>query len=69
MPLYDWTDHNTGKTTTIHRSFSQYEEHPDRTEAAEWTDEEFAVADWERLIGAGLPFRRGANWSGGKGYW
>lgn len=70
MPLYTWLDKKTERDITVHRNFSDYETPPDREETSkEWTDAEFAEADWERLISGGLPFRRGANWSGGKGYW
>ena len=67
MPMYQWLDSVSRKNADTIRHFEQYEEPPTREEATALTDEEYAAAQWERVIHVpGVV--KGYNW-GGKGHW
>lgn len=68
MPLYCWEDKKTGKQVEIMRSFDEYRDLPLREEAKELTDEEFAAAEWTKILGTPNVVK-GRGWGGGKGYW
>jgi hypothetical protein len=68
VPLYCYEDKKTGKQVEVLRSFDEYEKTPDRDEAKDWTAEEYAVAEWQRVLGT-PQLVRGRNWSGSKGNW
>jgi hypothetical protein len=69
MPMYDWVDKKTGKHVVVMRHFSKYEEIPTPEEVPDLSAEDYAAADWERLIGVDIQVQRGWNWGGGKGHW
>lgn len=66
MPLYMWTDKNTGKEVTVLRTFAEYESPPTEEEAPRQPGEE--PADWVRDIGSNIAVVKGYGW-GGKGHW
>ena len=71
MPLYTYLDGNKARTMDVLRDFKDYEIPPTAEEAAKegWTAEEFAAAEWERLLGVGVRTIRGDGWRGSKGNW
>lgn len=69
MPLYDWQDKKSGKTVSIVRAFSGSADVPERGECTEFSDDEYASAEWEKQLGVGTRFMHGPNWTGRKGHW
>lgn len=70
MPIYPWVDNKSKKEVAVIRDFLQYEDPPTPEEAAaeaKMSAEEYADANWERLIG--LSHWTRGQWSGGKGHW
>jgi hypothetical protein len=67
VPTYRWIDKVTEKTVDVERKISEYEMTPDKPEALEagFDIEEFAEADWERVISEAPAF----TGDKGKGYW
>jgi predicted nucleic acid-binding Zn ribbon protein len=68
MPMYLYEDKVTGKQVEVLRSFDEYEKLPDAEEAKELSPEEFANAQWVRLVGASTVVK-GRGWGLGKGFW
>ena len=54
MPYYPWLDKNSGKQVIVQRKFKEIDTTPDKDECIEqgMEVEEFATADWERLVSA-----------------
>ena len=54
MPNYLWLDKNSDKQITISRKIAEMDNAPDKDECLEqgMLVEEFAYADWERLLEA-----------------
>ncbi len=71
MPIYPYNERNSKKTVEILRSFEDYKVPPTLEEAlkAGLTEEEYANADWQKVIGRGIRVTRGDNWTGSKGNW
>jgi hypothetical protein len=71
MPLYNWIEKKTDKEVEILRSFSKYSDSPSKEEALEagLTEEEYATADWIKVIGKGIKVIPGESWGPGKGNW
>lgn len=69
MPMYKWLDKKSGKDIEVIRTFDEFENPPQRDEVEKLlTDEEFAAAEWERVIG--IPgVVKGYGWGQGKGNW
>lgn len=71
MPIYKWSDKNTGKEVEIIRSFDDYEDTPTEEEAlVELTKEEFKNAKWVKIVvGGSRSIGFGRFGHGGKGNW
>ena len=77
MPIYHWLDKKSNKHKHVNRDHTDYRVPPSIEEAQTksdlasddeiFTSEEFAVAEWEKLISSGIRVTKGANWNYSKG--
>lgn len=70
MPMYTYVEKKTGAKVDVVRTVSEMDLLPQLDECeGKLTPEQYAEADWERLISGGISVNRGVNWSGSKGNW
>lgn len=67
MPGYSWKNLKTGSVVDIIRRFSEYED-PPTIEESGLTPEEYAEAEWERVLLGSPTINRPWHWQG-KGNW
>ncbi len=67
MPLYTYVDHVSGVEVDVIRRVSETELLPTAEEAG-MTEEQWAQATWERLVGSGITVHRAPGF-GSKGSW
>lgn len=68
MPMFDWIDDTSGTKTSIIRTFDESERGPDREDVPNMSEEDWAVAQWRKVLSAPT-WQRGYGWRGSKGNW
>lgn len=62
MPIYTY-ENEEGQVVQVIRAMADIDVEPTEEEAGG------RKGPWVRVISGGVDFRRGKNWSGGKGFW